>query len=465
MDRLDDFKYFCKKYDKNVSFIKNDISCKDEFLIKSARIYTKLFSCCDYIDNNILNKCGLFLGSSKYTKQKKTRIKNKDNLLFPIKRISEEIKNLTPQVEIHNYVLNCLTNLLNIFIDILNKYENNLSGYNIKLNKYTNFYFYDVKNIKCDLDYLNTLNNYIYSSNTFENNLKRHNHNYGIPSFGTFTNINQKQYDSFNSINNKKEIIYPNESSENGNNKANINDKNKANINDKNMANINDKNMANINAINYLTNPKHISNDINYLQNDNNEFTQNEKGNTFEDNERDIKNKTYDIYEKKQKMQSTYLGSISDNNNTNLRERKERKKKVMFDTYNYLDEEEEKKKKTANTYHDNIPNQDGYMLNNNQKLEFKKYVDLFEKEENTYVMETQKKIAKIGDLMNIFVNKIYEQNENLKMIEHIVEQSIENVSQGNTYLNKIQKKKNTNSLIFFVLICTSIFLFVFDFFR
>lgn len=67
--------------------------------------------------------------------------------------------------------------------------------------------------------------------------------------------------------------------------------------------------------------------------------------------------------------------------------------------------------------------------------------------------------------MNIFVNKIYEQNENLKMIETIIEESIDNVSQGNNYLTKIKNKKNINSLIFFFLICTSIFLFIIDFFK
>ncbi|GAB67792.1 hypothetical protein PCYB_123580, partial [Plasmodium cynomolgi strain B] len=147
----------------------------------------------------------------------------------------------------------------------------------------------------------------------------------------------------------------------------------------------------------------------------------------------------------------------------NATARKRREKRVTFNTYNYVEEEEAERGKGE--FLPPSSSSHNYPLSTNQQLEFKKYVDLFEKEENTYIMETKNKIAKISKLMNIFVTKIYEQNENLSMIEHVVEESIENVAQGNTYLSKIQNKKSMNSLIFFVLVCTSIFLLIFDLFR
>ncbi|KEG04857.1 Qa-SNARE protein, putative [Plasmodium vinckei vinckei] len=413
MDRYNDFIYLCKKHDNNINFTRRDIKCKDNFLIKSSEIYTKIFSNREYIDNNTLKSYGLFFVSSKYEDiTKKSRIKNKDNLSYSINRISNEIKNLQPQTDIHKSVLNCLTNLLSIFVDILNKYEQNLSSYHVKLNKYTNFYFYDTNNIKCNLNYLNTLNNYIYASYTPDTQLKQ--------------NGNNDFYDTFKA------------SSLNINTSQGMGYKEPENLNyDKKYSN----------DINYLNNEQNIKKNVNYYDR-NNEFSKPEKSASYN------KETTNTLI--KQNVKTNLIKNIDNNNvNKNLRNRK--KKQVVYDPL--ILEEEEREKKKENRFNE------GYELNNNQKLEFKKFVDLFEKEENTYIMETKNKIAKINNLMNIFVNKIYEQNENLKMIEHIVEESIENVSQGNTYLTKIKNKKSMNSLIFFVLICTSIFLFIFDFFR
>ncbi|KAI4836504.1 syntaxin [Plasmodium brasilianum] len=438
MDRSDDFIYLCKKYDKNIIFTRRVLKCKDEFLIKGSEIYTKLFSNCDYIDNNTLQKYGLFFGtnsssssinsnnsssissySNSYGKEKRTRIKNKDNLLYSVNKISEEIKLFKPKKEIHKYVLNCLSNLLNIFIDIVNKHENNLSSYYLKLNKYTNLYFYDVKSIKCDFCCLNRLNNHIYSSNLYDKNLKKY----------------KDDFDFSIQVSSNKEQINYNISKSISNNMGHINDHRK-----------------NTSTNSWDCNTKCSNNET-----------------LFEDN---TKNAINTNNGDKDRLKSNLIPT-NENKNTNLRRRKD--KKVTFDMYSYVEEEEEKKKRenmhNNGVFQDNFTSNDinyhsnNYSCNNSQTLEFKKYVDLFEKEENTYIMETKKKIAKISNLMNIFVNKIYEQNENLKMIEHIVEESIENVSQGNTYLNKIQNKKSMNSLIFFVLICTSIFLFLFDFFR
>ncbi|CAD2099302.1 Qa-SNARE protein, putative [Plasmodium vinckei] len=415
MDRYNDFIYLCKKHDNNINFTRRDIKCKDNFLIKSSEIYTKIFSNREYIDNNTLKSYGLFFVSSKYEDiTKKSRIKNKDNLSYSINRISNEIKNLQPQTDIHKSVLNCLTNLLSIFVDILNKYEQNLSSYHVKLNKYTNFYFYDTNNIKCNLNYLNTLNNYIYASHAPDTQLKQ--------------NGNDDFYDTFKA------------SSLNINTSQGMGYKEAENLNyDKKYST----------DINYLNNDQNIKKNINYYDR-NNEFSKPEKSSSY--------NKEPPNSIIKQNVKTNLIKNIDNNNNNvnnNLRNRK--KKQVVYDPL--ILEEEEREKKNDNRFNE------GYELNNNQKLEFKKFVDLFEKEENTYIMETKNKIAKINNLMNIFVNKIYEQNENLKMIEHIVEESIENVSQGNTYLTKIKNKKSMNSLIFFVLICTSIFLFIFDFFR
>ncbi|CAD2101459.1 Qa-SNARE protein, putative [Plasmodium vinckei brucechwatti] len=415
MDRYNDFIYLCKKHDNNINFTRRDIKCKDNFLIKSSEIYTKIFSNREYIDNNTLKSYGLFFVSSKYEDiTKKSRIKNKDNLSYSINRISNEIKNLQPKTDIHKSVLNCLTNLLSIFVDILNKYEQNLSSYHVKLNKYTNFYFYDTNNIKCNLNYLNTLNNYIYASHTPDTQLKQ--------------NGNNDFYDTFKA------------SSLNINTSQGMGYKEAENLNyDKKYST----------DINYLNNDQNIKNNVNYYDR-NNEFSKPEKSSSY--------NKEPPNSIIKQNVKTNLIKNIDNNNNNvnnNLRNRK--KKQVVYDPL--ILEEEEREKKNENRFNE------GYELNNNQKLEFKKFVDLFEKEENTYIMETKNKIAKINNLMNIFVNKIYEQNENLKMIEHIVEESIENVSQGNTYLTKIKNKKSMNSLIFFVLICTSIFLFIFDFFR
>ncbi|CRG94993.1 syntaxin, Qa-SNARE family, putative [Plasmodium gallinaceum] len=390
MDRFDEFIHLCKKFDKNVDFVKREKKEKDFFLIKSSEIYTKLFSNCEYIDNKTLKKYGLFL-KNKYIKEHKTKIKNKDHLIYSIKKISENIKFLKPQIEIHKHILNCLNNLLSIFIDIINKYEHNLNNYLFKLNKYTNFYFYDIQSIKFNFDYLNKLNNIIYSD--FYNNQPNE---FNIDS----------SFECSSFMKNKKH-------NDCGNNKR-----------------------------------------VNLKNEDNN------------DDEKTLLNNENYVNDKSTKLNEIYNG---DNSNKNLRKRESNKIKFerkdnndIYNKYNYIEEEEEKKN---DWMHNNSVFHDDYPLNNNQKLEFKKYVDLFEKEENTYIMETKKKVAKISNLMNVFVNKIYEQNENLKMIENIIEESIENVSHGNIYLSKIQKKKNLNSLIFFVLICASFFLFIFDFFR
>ncbi|CAD2101637.1 Qa-SNARE protein, putative [Plasmodium vinckei lentum] len=414
MDRYNDFIYLCKKHDNNINFTRRDIKCKDNFLIKSSEIYTKIFSNREYIDNNTLKSYGLFFVSSKYEDiTKKSRIKNKDNLSYSINRISNEVKNLQPKTDIHKSVLNCLTNLLSIFVDILNKYEQNLSSYHVKLNKYTNFYFYDTNNIKCNLNYLNTLNNYIYASHTPDTQLKQ--------------NGNDDFYDTFKA------------SSLNINTSQGMGYKEAENLNyDKKYST----------DINYLNNDQNIKKNVNYYDR-NNEFSKPEKSSSY--------NKEPPNSIIKQNVKTNLIKNIDNNNNVNSNLRNRKKKQVVYDPL--ILEEEEREKKNENRFNE------GYELNNNQKLEFKKFVDLFEKEENTYIMETKNKIAKINNLMNIFVNKIYEQNENLKMIEHIVEESIENVSQGNTYLTKIKNKKSMNSLIFFVLICTSIFLFIFDFFR
>ncbi|SCP05490.1 syntaxin, Qa-SNARE family, putative [Plasmodium ovale] len=424
MDRSDDFLYLCKKYDKNASFVGKDIKCKDEFLIKSSEIYTKLVSNCDYIDNNTLKDYGLFFRSSKYAKEKKARIKNKDNLLYSVNRISEEIKSLKPKEEIHKCAFNCLTNLLNIYIDIINKYEHNLSSYQAKLNKYTNFYFYDVKNVKCNFDYLNTLNNRIYSSTTFDSNLTW-NVDISFSPVGGFSNMKKTNYENRAVSKNEGKHL-------NGNKKS-------------------------ASSVIYLEENKKTPNSANSFEN------RKEPSNTDISLDCDEENAGNSNYALTENSKIGILRSVDTEKSAHLRKRKDRK--VTFDTYNFLDEEEEEEKKKREYVHGNALPHDSYVLNNNQKLEFKKYVDLFEKEENTYIMETKNKIAKISNLMNIFVNKIYEQNENLRMIEHIVEESIENVSQGNTYLSKIQNRKSINSLIFFVLLCTSIFLFIFDFFR
>ncbi|SCM05516.1 Qa-SNARE protein, putative [Plasmodium chabaudi chabaudi] len=414
MDRYNDFIYLCKKHDNNINFTRRDIKCKDNFLVKSSEIYTKIFSNREYIDNNTLKAYGLFFVSSKYEDiTKKSRIKNKDNLSYSINRISNEIKNLQPKTDIHKSVLNCLTNLLSIFVDILNKYEQNLSSYHVKLNKYTNFYFYDTNNIKCNLDYLNTLNNYIYASYTPDTQLKQ--------------NGNDDLYDTFKA------------SSLNINTPQGMGYKETENLNyDRKYSN----------DITYLNNDQTIKKNANYYDR-NNEFSKPEKSSSY--------NKESPNSIIKQNVKTNLIKNIDNNNNVNNNLRNRKKKQVAYDPL--ILEEEEREKKNENRFNE------GYELNNNQKLEFKKFVDLFEKEENTYIMETKNKIAKINNLMNIFVNKIYEQNENLKMIEHIVEESIENVSQGNTYLTKIKNKKSMNSLIFFLLICTSVFLFIFDFFR
>ncbi|GAW82294.1 hypothetical protein, conserved [Plasmodium gonderi] len=395
MDRSDEFTYLCKKCDKNVSFTKREIKCKDAFLIKSSKIYTSLLTNCDYIDNNTLAQYGLFFRRSKYVREKKTRIKSKDNLLYAVNRISDEIKLLKPQTEIHKHVLNCLNNLLNIFIDIINKYEHNLSSYHLKLSKYTNFYFYDVKNIKYNFEHLDRLNCYIYSASSCDSKFNEPSVNFFLPAGFTSHHVTQTNYDRSNKL-----------VSNNGQCSK-------------------DYTEALSRGVNHVDSYTKGGNDKNY---------------------------NFDESGKQMFMP----------NNDNMKEptlRKRRDKKVTFDTYDFVEEEAEKSKREF------ISNNDNYGLNNNQQLEFKKYVDLFEKEENTYIMETKKKIAKISNLMNIFVTKIYEQNENLSMIEHVVEESIENVSQGNIYLNKIQNKKSMNSLLFFVLICTSIFLFIFDYFR
>ncbi|CRH01128.1 syntaxin, Qa-SNARE family, putative [Plasmodium relictum] len=384
MNRFDEFIYLCKKFDKNVNFVKREKKEKDPFLIKSSEIYTKLFSNCEYIDNNTLKKYGLFL-KNKYIKENKTKIKNKDHLLYTINRASEEINFLKPQIEIHKHILNCLNNLLSIFIDIINKYEQNLSDYYFKLNKFTNFYFYDIQNIEFNFDYLNKLNNNIYSD-SYDNQSKQFNVD---SSFNCSSIILKKKNNS--SSNNKR---------------------------------------------------------LNIKHEDNN------------DNETYVNNESTELNEKFDRDNSNKLSLRKRENNQINFTKKD--KNDMYNKYNYIEEEEEKKKDWMNN---SSIFYDDYLLNDNQKLEFKKYVDLFEKEETTYIIETKKKIAKISNLMNVFVNKIYEQNENLKMIENIIEESIENVSHGNVYLSKIQKKKNLNSLIFFVLICTSIFLFLFDFFR
>ncbi|CXI99251.1 Qa-SNARE protein, putative [Plasmodium berghei] len=416
MDRYNDFIYLCKKYDNNVNFIRRDIKCKDNFLVKSSEIYTKIFSNRDYIDNSTLKTYGLLFVSSKYEEiTKKSRVKNKDNLSYSINRISNEIKNLQPKTDIHKYVLNCLTNLLSIFVDILNKYEQNLSSYHVKLNKYTNFYFYDTNNIKCNLSYLNTLNNYIYSSHASDTQLKKNGNddfdeNFKISSL----NVNTSQGMGYKET--EKILNY-------------------------------DKKYTN--DINYLNKDQNIKKDVNYYDR-NNVFSKPEKNPSYN------KEPTNNIFEHNLKTNLIKNIDNNDNMNNNLRNRK--KNQIIYNTF-ILEEEEKEKKKNENQFNE------GYELNNNQKLEFKKFVDLFEKEENTYIMETKNKIAKINNLMNIFVNKIYEQNENLKMIEHIVEESIENVSKGNTYLTKIKNKKSMNSLIFFILIFTSVFLFIFDFFR
>ncbi|CDU20087.1 Qa-SNARE protein, putative [Plasmodium yoelii] len=407
MDRYNDFIYLCKKYDNNINFIRRDIKCKDNFLVKSSEIYTKIFSNCDYIDNNTLKTYGLFFVSSKYEEiTKKSRVKNKDNLSYSINRISNEIKNLQPKTDIHKSVLNCLTNLLSIFVDILNKYEQNLSSYHVKLNKYTNFYFYDTNNIKCNLSYLNTLNNYIYSPHASDTQLKKNGNNDFCENF---------KISSLN-VNTSHGIGYKET---------------------ENFVNYDKK------YINDINKDQNIKNNVNYYDR-NNEFLKPEKNLSYN------KEPSNNIFE------HNLIKDIDNNDNMNNKLRNRKKKEIVYDTFIL---EEEEKKKNENRFNE------GYELNNNQKLEFKKFVDLFEKEENTYIMETKNKIAKINNLMNIFVNKIYEQNENLKMIEHIVEESIENVSQGNTYLTKIKNKKSMNSLIFFILIFTSVFLFIFDFFR
>lgn len=398
MDRSDEFMCLCRKRDKGVSLTRRENKCKDAFLIHSSKIYTTLLANCDYIDNNTLKQYSLTIPRSIHVKEKKTRVKSKGNLLYAVNKISEDINLLKPktETETHKHVLCCLNSLLGIFIDIINKYEHNLSSYHLKLNRYTNFCFYDVKGIKCNFDYLSRLNRYIYATNSYDSHFRKPDallgltHGGGTPDQETHSN-NHHAVDSIKSSNIGEH--------QNGENRL-------------------DYHLEREKCENYLL----------------------------------------DEGGEQQNM-------AKENSMKNMTARKRREKKVVkFDTYNYV-EEEEAKRGQEGVFLPTSSSNYNYTLNTNQQLEFKKYVDLFEKEENTYIMETKSKIAKISKLMNIFVTKIYEQNENLNMIEHVVEESIENVAQGNTYLSKIQNKKSMNSLIFFVLLCTSLFLLIFDLLR
>ncbi|ANQ09452.1 Uncharacterized protein PCOAH_00043160 [Plasmodium coatneyi] len=396
MDRSDEFLCLCRKRDKGVSLTRREIKCKDEFLIQSSKIYTNLLANCDYIDNNTLKQYSLTVPRSIHVKEKKTRVKSKGNLLYAVNKISEDINLLKPktETEIQKHVLCCLNSLLGIFIDIINKYEHNLSSYHLKLNRYTNFCFYDVKGIKCNFDYLNRLNRYIYGTNSCDSHFRKPDTLLGPPHGGGTSHQE-----------------------------------------------------AHTNYHRFGTSIK--SNNTGEYQNGENKLGHHEEREKCE-------NYLLDEGEKQQ-----IIGKEGLVKNATVRKRRE--KRVKFDTYNYIEEEEAERGKG-----EFLPPQSSshnYTLSTNQQLEFKKYVDLFEKEENTYIMETKSKIAKISKLMNIFVTKIYEQNENLSMIEHVMEESIENVAQGNTYLSKIQNKKSMNSLIFFVLVCTSLFLLIFDLFR
>ncbi|SOV81213.1 syntaxin, Qa-SNARE family [Plasmodium sp. gorilla clade G3] len=441
MDRYDDFIKLCEKFNKNgnkfVDIKEERRNVKDEFFITSSKVYTKLFSACEYIDNNTLKEYGLFLNSTScssiYFSKNKPKGKNKDHLLFLINNISEDIKNLVPELQIHNDILNCLNNLLSIFVDIINKYDNNLSNYNLKLNTYTTFYFYDVKSLKCNFDFLNKLNTQIYGSDIYINKYKDNNSElYSSLQRGKHIKVSKKDENSF--------FIQDG-------------DKISPGLNKEKHVHMNDMVVSQINVTS------------NYTHDDINIYDKNNNNNYYVNNStsgQDINFPTHLNNNDSIKIHKSNLRKRKDlnNNNNNNNNKNNNNKQVHFNTYSYLDEENN----PDNSHNNNMFYQNS-LLNNNQKLEFKKYVDLFEKEENTYIMETKKKIAKISNLMNIFVNKIYEQNENLKMIETIIEESIDNVSQGNNYLTKIKNKKNINSLIFFFLICTSIFLFILDFFK
>ncbi|CAX64319.1 hypothetical protein PFAG_04524 [Plasmodium falciparum Santa Lucia] len=441
MDRYDDFIKLCEKLNKNgnkfVDKKEEKRNVKDEFFITSSKVYTKLFSACEYIDNNTLKEYGLFLNSTScssiYFSKNKPKGKNKDHLLFLINNISEDIKNLEPQLQIHNDILNCLNNLLSIFVDIINKYDNNLSNYNLKLNTYTTFYFYDVKSLKCNFDFLNKLNTQIYGSDVYINKYKDNNSElHSSLQRGKHIKVNKKNENSF--FIQDGDMISPG-------------------LNEDTHVHMNDMVVSQNNVTS------------NYTNDDINMYDHNNNNNNYVNNStrgKDINFPTHLNNNDNIKIHKSNLRKRRDlnNNNNNNNNNNMKNKQVHFNTYNYLDEENN----PGESHNNNIFYQNS-LLNNNQKLEFKKYVDLFEKEENTYIIETKKKIAKISNLMNIFVNKIYEQNENLKMIETIIEESIDNVSQGNNYLTKIKNKKNINSLIFFFLICTSIFLFIIDFFK
>ncbi|SOV17541.1 syntaxin, Qa-SNARE family [Plasmodium gaboni] len=442
MDRYDDFIKLCEKFNKNVNKFmdvkEEKRNVKDDFFITSSKIYTKLFSACEYIDNNTLKEYGLYMNSSScssiYFSKYKPKGKNKDNLLFLINNISEDIKNLEPQVQIHNDILNCLNNLLSIFVDIINKYDNNLSNYNLKLNTYTTFYFYDVKSVKCNFDFLNKLNTQIYGSDIYINKSKDNNSQ-------LYSSLQRGKHIKVNKQNDNSLYIQGGDTISQG-----LNDDKHVHMNDMLASQMNIKR-------------NYINDDINTYDNNNNN-----NNNIYVNNStggQDINLPTHLNSNENIKIHKSNLRKRRDlNNNSNNNNNNNSSKQVHFNTYSYLDEENN----PDESHNNNIFYQNN-LLSNNQKLEFKKYVDLFEKEENTYIMETKKKIAKISNLMNIFVNKIYEQNENLKMIETIIEESIDNVSQGNNYLTKIKNKKNINSLIFFFLICTSIFLFILDFFK
>ncbi|CAG9473446.1 syntaxin, Qa-SNARE family, putative [Plasmodium vivax] len=397
MDRSDEFARLCRKRDKGVALTRREIKCKDEFLIQSSKIYTNLLANCDYVDNNTLRQYNLTVPRSIHVKEKKTRVKSKGNLLYAVNKISEDIDllKLKTKTETHKQVLLCLNNLLGIFIDIINKYEHNLSSYHLKLSQYTNFCFYDVKGIKCNVDYLNRLNRYIYATGSCDGHFRKPGALLG-PTNGGGASQHDVAHTSYH----------------------------------------------------------HFGSSIKSYSTGEFPKGENPLGHQAEKEKRE----KY-LLEEGSKQQT--MPKEDPMKNAPLRKRRD--KRVQFDTYNYVEEEEAEKGKGE--FFPPQSSSDNYLLGSNQQLEFKKYVDLFEKEENTYIMETKNKIAKISKLMNIFVTKIYEQNENLSMIEHVVEESIENVAQGNTYLSKMQNKKSMNSLIFFVLVCTSLFLLIFDMFR
>lgn len=406
MDRSDNFFSLCKQYNPNINCRRKEVTKKNKFVIKSSEIYSKLFSICDFIDNETLKKHGVLL-INKYRKENKKRIQDKDQLVYYIQSVSEEIKKLIPTEEIHKNILNCLNNLLNIFVDIIQEYEHNLSEYTYKLNKFTSFYFYDVLNVDMNLDFLKRINNKLYSKSQSISKVR-------IPNDYHESTLNKLKESSHQHI--ATTDIY----TQNGNIESIITKKNtsKGNTEDTKNPIIVKTEISGSSKINLQPNEKeHKRKDI--LKNQIEEFM---------DKENNEINKC--TYNKKNDYVQTYV-PIMQEDSTNNNE-------------NFLND---------------------YLINNNQKLEFKKYVDLFEKEESNYILETKTKITKISNLMNIFVNKIYEQNENLRMIENIIEESIENVSQGNVYLSKIQNKRNFNSFLFFILIGTAIFLFIFDFFR